>query len=49
VGITAMAFYAYFRGRVGHLISILESEATLLTQELILLSKRHRVTRVTTR
>ena len=45
VAITAMAFYAYFRGRVGHLVSILESEATLLTQELILLSKRHRVTR----
>jgi biopolymer transport protein ExbB len=45
VGITAMAFYAYFRGRVGHLISILESEGTLLTQELILLSKRHRITR----
>jgi biopolymer transport protein ExbB len=44
VGITAMAFYAYFRGRVGHLISVLESEATLLTQELILLSKRHRLT-----
>jgi biopolymer transport protein ExbB len=43
VGITAMAFYAYFRGRVGHLISVLESEGTLLTQELILLSKRHRV------
>jgi len=45
VGITAMAFYAYFRGRVGHLISVLESEGTLLTQELILLSKRHRITR----
>lgn len=45
VGITAMAFYAYFRGRVGHLISILEAEGTLLTQELILLSKRHRVAR----
>jgi biopolymer transport protein ExbB len=45
VGITAMAFYAYFRGRVGHLISILESEGTLLTHEVILLSKRHRVTR----
>jgi len=44
VGITAMAFYAYFRGRVGHLISILESEATLLTQELILLSERHKPT-----
>jgi biopolymer transport protein ExbB len=44
IGITAMAFYAYFRGKVGHLISILESEATLLTQEMILLSKRHRVT-----
>jgi biopolymer transport protein ExbB len=45
VGITAMAFYAYFRGRVGHLVSILESEGTLLTQELILLSKRHRTNR----
>ena len=45
VGITAMAFYAYFRGRVGHLVSILEAEGTLLTQELILLSKRHRVAR----
>jgi biopolymer transport protein ExbB len=49
VGITAMAFYAYFRGRVGHLVSILESEATLLTQELIILSQRHRVTRVPAR
>jgi len=46
VGITAMAFYSYFRGRVGHLISILESEATLLTQELILLSQRHRPTKI---
>ncbi len=45
VGITAMAFFAYFRGRVGHLVSVLEGEATLLTQELILLAKRHRVTR----
>jgi biopolymer transport protein ExbB len=45
VGITAMAFYAYFRGRVGHLISILETEGTLLTQELILLSKRHRISK----
>jgi biopolymer transport protein ExbB len=43
VGITAMAFYAYFRGRVGHLVSILETEGTLLTQELILLTRRHRV------
>jgi biopolymer transport protein ExbB len=43
VGIVAMAFFSYFRGRVGHLISILESEGTLLTQELILLSRRHRV------
>lgn len=46
VGITAMAFYAYFRGLVGHLISILESEGTLLVHELILLTKRHRLTRV---
>jgi biopolymer transport protein ExbB len=43
VGITAMAFYAYFRGRVGHLISILEGEGTLLTQELIVLCRRHRL------
>jgi biopolymer transport protein ExbB len=45
VGITAMAFYAFFRGRVGHLVSVLESEGTLLTHELILLTKRHRVAR----
>ena len=43
VGIIAMAFFSFFRGRVRHLISILESEGTLLTQELILLSRRHRV------
>jgi biopolymer transport protein ExbB len=43
VGITAMAFYAYFRGKVGRLISILEGEGTLLTQEIILLCRRHRV------
>ena len=43
VGIISMAFFSYFRGRVGHLVSILESEGTLLTQELILLSRRHRV------
>jgi biopolymer transport protein ExbB len=43
VGIVAMSFFSYFRGRVGHLVSILESEGTLLTQELILLSRRHRV------
>ena len=43
VGIVAMAFFSYFRGRVGHLVSILESEGTLLTQELILLSRRHRL------
>ena len=42
VGITAMAFYAYFRGRVGHLISLLESDGTLMIQELILLCRRHR-------
>ena len=45
VGITAMAFFAYFRGRVGHLVSILETESTLLVQELIMLSRRHRITR----
>ena len=49
VGITAMAFFAYFRGRVGHLVSVLESESTLLVQELIVLSRRHRITRVAAR
>ena len=49
VGITAMAFFAFFRGRVGHLISILETESTLLVQELIMLSRRHRATRVPVR
>jgi biopolymer transport protein ExbB len=49
IGATSFAFYGYFRGRVGHLVSILESEGTLLIQELIMLSKRHRVTRVVTR
>jgi biopolymer transport protein ExbB len=49
IGITAMAFFAYFRGRVGHLVSVLETESTLLVQELILLSKRHRITRVPAR
>jgi biopolymer transport protein ExbB len=49
VGITAMAFYAYFRGRVGHLVSILETESTLLVQELIMLSKRHRIQRAPAR
>jgi biopolymer transport protein ExbB len=43
VGIIAMSFFSYFRGRVQHLISILESEGTLLTQELVLLTRRHRV------
>jgi biopolymer transport protein ExbB len=43
VGITAMAFYAYFRGRVGALISLLEADATLLTQEIIILCRRHRI------
>ena len=34
VGIICMTFYSFFRGRVGHLVSILEGEGTLLTQEL---------------
>ena len=45
VGIVAMAFFSYFRGRVGYLVSILETEGTLLTQELILLSRRHRISK----
>lgn len=49
IGITAMAFFAYFRGRVGHLVSILEMESTLLVQELIMLSRRHRVQRLPAR
>jgi biopolymer transport protein ExbB len=48
-GIVAFAFFSYFRGRVAHLISILEGESTLLTQELIILSRRHRVTRIAAR
>jgi biopolymer transport protein ExbB len=40
VGITAMAFYSYFRGSVQHLISLLESQCTVLVQELLLLRKR---------
>ncbi|MEJ0000695.1 MAG: MotA/TolQ/ExbB proton channel family protein [Verrucomicrobiota bacterium] len=49
IGITAMAFYAYFRGRVSHLVSVLEGESTLLIQELVMLTRRHRVTRVPAR
>jgi biopolymer transport protein ExbB len=41
VGITAMACYAYFRGQVQYLISLLEGSATPLIQQLILLRKRH--------
>lgn len=40
VGITAMGCYAYFRGRVQHLISLLEGSTTPLVQQLILLRKR---------
>jgi biopolymer transport protein ExbB len=41
VGITAMFFYSYFRGRVQQLVSLLEGQATALVQELILQKKRH--------
>jgi len=40
VGITAMALYSYFRGQVQHLISLMESQCTVLVQELVLLRKR---------
>ena len=40
VGITAMFFYSYFRGRVQGLISLFEVETTIRVQEIILLKKR---------
>ncbi len=43
VGIAAMAFYSYFRGRVQHLISLLESQSTVLVHELLLLRKKRRL------
>lgn len=43
VGITSLFFYSFFRGRVQHLIALLESHSTVLVQELILLKNRHRI------
>jgi biopolymer transport protein ExbB len=43
VGIGAMAFYSYFRGRVQNLISLLESQSTVLLHELLLLRKKRRL------
>ena len=40
VGITAMFFYSYFRGRVQELISVFETEITARVQEIVLLRKR---------
>jgi len=40
VGITAMFFYSYFRGRVQALISVFEVSATARVQEILLLKKR---------
>jgi biopolymer transport protein ExbB len=40
VGITAMFFYSYFRGRVQTLVALLECHSTILIQELVLLKKR---------
>lgn len=40
VGISAMFFYAYFRGRVQVLISTFEIETTIRVQELMMLKKR---------
>lgn len=49
VGIVAMSFFAYFRGRVNNMISVLDTEGTLLVQEIILLSKRHTVKKAVTK
>jgi biopolymer transport protein ExbB len=40
VGLTAMGFYAYFRGRVQQLISLLENHSTALLQEIIVIHQR---------
>lgn len=40
VGLTAMGFYSWFRGRVQHLISLLESHSTALLQEIIVIRQR---------
>ncbi len=40
IGITAMVFYAIFRGRLNQLVSVLETESTLLVQELIIINRR---------
>lgn len=45
VGITAMFFYSYFRGRVQALISIFEVSTTARVQEILLLKKRHLLAR----
>jgi biopolymer transport protein ExbB len=42
VGITAMAFYSYFRGRVQYLISLMEGQCATLVAELILLQQNRR-------
>lgn len=42
VGLTAMAAYAFFRGRVNHLISLLETHSTLLVHEIIAMKTRYR-------
>jgi biopolymer transport protein ExbB len=40
IGIGAMFFYSFFRGRVQHLIALFENETTARVQELMLLRKR---------
>jgi biopolymer transport protein ExbB len=42
VGLTAMAAYAFFRGRVNHLVSLLETHSTLLVHEIIAMKTRYR-------
>ncbi|CAF0693934.1 MotA/TolQ/ExbB proton channel family protein [Candidatus Methylacidithermus pantelleriae] len=42
VGITAMLFYSYFRGKVQRLVSLFEERATLRVQELVLAVKREK-------
>ncbi|QSR86612.1 MotA/TolQ/ExbB proton channel family protein [Candidatus Methylacidiphilum infernorum] len=41
VGITAMFFYSFFRGRVQYLISVFEERSALWVQEIFLLNKKY--------
>jgi biopolymer transport protein ExbB len=42
VGITAMLFYSFFRGRVQQLVNLFEERGTFRVQELVLVAKREK-------